>query len=102
MNLHVYHDTGAAPTVNLAEYRAQAASQDQEILTLFRLAPAGFETSPSKLADAFPQWPITSIRRALTNLTKRGELEKAPRMVQGAYGRPEHVWRLVRGQGRLF
>ena len=37
-------------------------------------------------------WPITSVRRAITNLTNRGLLVKTDEQVEGLYGRPEYVW----------
>ena len=40
-------------------------------------------------------WPITSIRRAITTLTKRGLLVKTTRgRHQGPEGAREHVWAL--------
>ena len=38
--------------------------------------------------------PITSIRRAITTLTKRGYLIKSDEMKKGLYGVSEYVWRL--------
>jgi hypothetical protein len=44
----------------------------------------------------FPQWPITSVRRALTNLTNRGLLihHKADRR-PGPFGAKESTWSLA-------
>lgn len=99
---HDYHDSGAAPTALLPTYRDQAQKQDAAILDLFDYAHPDFTASPSQVHALFPHWPLTSIRRALSNLTARGELEKLPETVMGNWGRPEHVWRRVRGQGRLL
>lgn len=38
--------------------------------------------------------PITSIRRAISDLTKEGLLIKTDRMVKGMYGEKNHVWRI--------
>ena len=39
-------------------------------------------------------WPLTSVRRAITNLSSDGELVKTNDKVTGIYGKPEHLWRL--------
>ena len=38
--------------------------------------------------------PLTSIRRAITNLTFPGSLVKTNVKTTGPYGRPEYYWRL--------
>jgi hypothetical protein len=38
--------------------------------------------------------PITSIRRAMTNLSDNGKLEKTNEFVMGNYGKKEHLWQL--------
>ncbi len=38
--------------------------------------------------------PITSIRRAMTNLTNRGNLVKTDAQVTGAKGKPEYIWKI--------
>ena len=51
--------------------------------------------SPSMVYYAFLKaWPITSVRRAITNLTTAGELVKTNNTVTGMYGKPEHLWSL--------
>ena len=42
------------------------------------------------------RYPLTSIRRAMSNLTDNGELIKLDRMVIGSYGKNVHTWRLIR------
>ncbi len=37
--------------------------------------------------------PLTSVRRAMTNLTKQGKLTKTGFKITGPYGRPEYLWR---------
>ena len=46
--------------------------------------------------DYKPNTPITSIRRAMNTLTKRGKLVKTDEMKEGEYGKPEHCWRLAK------
>jgi len=91
-----YHDTVPEPRVVRAAYEAAAGFQDATILEVFRAGGPYFATSPSRLARQFPAWPLTSIRRALTNLTTRGLLEKRAETITGLYGRREHLWTLAR------
>ena len=39
--------------------------------------------------------PLTSIRRAISDLTDQGKLEKTEVQAVGTYGKREHVWRLA-------
>ena len=39
------------------------------------------------------RWLVTSIRRAITDLTNSGKLRKSDMKVRGPYGKPEHLWR---------
>ena len=42
--------------------------------------------------------PITSVRRALTNLTNDEKLVKTDDFVKGNFGKKEHLWRLRTAQ----
>ena len=42
--------------------------------------------------------PITSVRRALTNLTNEDKIIKTDVKVVGLYGKKEHLWRLKTAQ----
>lgn len=51
--------------------------------------------------------PLTSVRRAITNLTSRDVLEKTGRMKIGHFGKQVHLWRAFTGtlrykQSNLF
>jgi len=101
MTLHSYHDSGVCSTAQLPTFTRQARRQDDDILAFFRAYPGqGF--SPSQVWGHFQQWPLTSVRRAITNLTARDALEKLEGRVPGLWGKPEGLWTLPRGQGRLF
>lgn len=41
------------------------------------------------------EWPITSTRRAMTNLSKRDKLKKTDDRAIGMYGSPEHYYELL-------
>lgn len=76
-----------------------AKRQEDAVLAFFRAAPAGM-FSPSQVFAACERqgkhWPLTSIRRAITNLTSAGALVHLRDMTRpGPYGKPETLWRLA-------
>jgi hypothetical protein len=89
-----YHQTQSALTASqAAEYRQQAKSQEELILSFFQSRP-GVAMSPEYIRDSIlPQAPLTSVRRAITNLTKAGELVHTDEVVAGYYGRPVGTWK---------
>ena len=80
----------------LSDAQQKALTQEQRILR-FAIQFHGQNSSfaPSAIAKAIFEGegvPITSVRRAMTSLTKRGDLVKSAIMIVGPYGKPEHVW----------
>lgn len=76
-----------------AEFEAAAGRQEDLILAYFH-RNANLAFSPETIqAAVLPDAPITSVRRAITNLTQRGELERVGHEC-GKYGRPVGTWRL--------
>lgn len=98
-----YHDTQPMLSSDqVAGYQVKAGKQDDVVLAVFRSMP-GRELSPEDvhqlcLRDA----PLTSVRRAITNLTVRGLLVKTDHCRPGLYGRPVGLWTLADKQLRLF
>lgn len=80
----------------LSEAQQKALTQEQRILR-FAIRFHGQDSSfaPSAIqASVFEGEgvPITSVRRAMTDLTARGDLVKSCATIMGTYGRPEHLW----------
>lgn len=98
-----YYNTTHATGRKLADYRGKAATQETRILSYFR-RHWNVMRSPSQIQSELGMLdvPITSIRRAMTNLTSDGLLEKTDHQVDGLYGRPEYCWQMAKGQGSLF
>jgi predicted ArsR family transcriptional regulator len=84
-----YHITTPERPAALSDYELKARTQDKNILTLLEWAK---KLSPGDVARSMPNIPITSIRRALTNLTRLGYAVKTDEVKKGMYGRNEHVW----------
>lgn len=97
-----YHTRGSRTT---AEERAhgerKAVEQEAAVLAFFRANPGAW--SPSQVHErVFPQdVPLTSTRRAMTNLADKERHQGEPPLMKveeerrrGPFGRPEHLWRL--------
>lgn len=94
---NLYYNTNHETGPVLAESRKKVASQEEQILQYFINHP-NIVASPSEVDEYFTtylfNWPITSIRRAMTNLTIKDKLVKTDKMVMGPYKKREHLWRL--------
>jgi hypothetical protein len=95
-----FHNTTNETGVQLEAFTKKAQTQDEVVLTFFK-NHLNHDFSPSKLYEYLIKHslidnttPLTSIRRALTNLTVAGKLTKTNRTVISRYGRSEYVWQL--------
>ncbi len=100
-----FYNTTSLKGDELKDATAKAENQEDLILRLFKNKD-DYTLSPSmimKLTDNV--YPITSVRRAVTNLTNEGVLIKLNTQVSGMYGRAEHLWRwtnIKEGQMQLL
>ena len=100
-----YYNTTNLTGADLVEATQKAGAQEEVILAFFKAKKIEkFAWSPSEVWEAcfFGRCPLTSVRRAMTNLTNQGKLERMDEQKKGPYGRPEHYWRLVSSQLDLF
>jgi hypothetical protein len=102
-------------TINLEGfelYNANDKTNEQEKIVhlLFEKNP-GIKWTPSKAHEILtdyriihPRTPLTSIRRAITNLTNDGYLTKLDEYEKGSFGIREHLWMLKQKveQGTFF
>ena len=103
----MYHNTTQSTGAELKVYREKAKSQEDQILEFMLTNQAQGHAvwlPPSKVLEFVfnNSVPITSIRRALTNLTNDGKLVKTSSQWDGPYGRPEFIWKLATKQRELF
>ncbi len=72
---------------------AKAKTQEEKIMKCFHYYESSL--SPSMVLNMTKlRCPITSIRRAMTNLSNEGKLVKTDKKVKGLYGKQEHLWSL--------
>lgn len=91
-----FHNTIGAAGRELQEAEIKAGSQEATILDFFSHNPGRMFTPSEvhkRLFDPFVV-PLTSVRRAITNLTVAGYLRKTDIKTTGPYGMPEHCWYL--------
>ena len=95
----MFYNTINASGQILIEFEAKAESQKEHILALFERNPKT-EFTPFDVCSLFEDknWPITSIRRAISDLTDEGHLVKLNVLKDEKYGKPNHVWVLMKKQ----
>lgn len=97
-----YHQTTPLDPHSLRAAVVQAANQEAAVLAIFQrlrraLTPSDVWaiTAKARKDAGLPLWPLTSIRRALTDLAdERRKLVKTTNLRMGPLGRPEHHWSL--------
>jgi len=93
MGLVSYHNTTDSVGAEFRRYAVKAATQEKQLLELFAISPERSYTPSEAVSATWLNAPLTSIRRAISNLTAAGELEKTAEQRPGPYGRPEYCWR---------
>lgn len=95
----MYHNTNSEQGLVLERSQIRADTQEDQILQLFK---RGGEYTPDQVWQRLymrSMTPITSVRRAITNLTNLGYLEKTDKQRKGMYGKQVYVWRYARRPG---
>jgi len=92
----MYYNTNNESGLDLRESWYSNANQDELVLKLFQIhAPRTF--TPDEIEEICNRcnrrWPITSIRRAISTLTKHGNLTKTSELREGKYGKKTHAWK---------
>lgn len=98
-----FHNTINLQGDDLSRAEQKARTQNEIILDFFQNNPEK-ELTPFEVqsqAGLF-QYPITSIRRALTDLTKDDKLEKTACQKKGNFGTLNYCWKLKNSQLTLF
>lgn len=101
----MYHNTTDSVGAERRKFTAKAKSQDElvrEYFTRFKSATASeVRRDMIRLGWITGRTPLTSIRRAMTNLTNEGKLVKTTNQYKGPFGRPEYAYTLPAGQLEL-
>ena len=87
-----------------AQLDERTEKQEDLILQFFRAHAENQYTPFDIMSTVLPNAPITSVRRAMTDLTKKGYLIKTTIKKTERYGVGNYTWKLNGSarQGRLF
>ncbi|MCP4568363.1 MAG: hypothetical protein GY841_12365 [FCB group bacterium] len=90
-----YYNTTAETGDRLKDSETKTGTQTDRILSYFKSRPTGL-FSPADIQDrVLPGAPLTSVRRAMTDLTADGLLRKTGRLVPGKFGKLNYCWKLA-------
>jgi len=91
----MYFNTTNLKGDELKERQSRARTQAQDVQEILELAgkPLGASEILRRLQAPNKNPPITSVRRALSNLKSSGKVIKTPARVTGMYGTKEYTWR---------
>lgn len=94
-----YFNTTSVDGHELRQRRSGARRQQDDVLEFFRRSP-GVEFAPHEVHEVvMPDAPLTSTRRAMTNLEQAGYLIKTTTRRLGPYGADSFCWMLRREDG---
>ena len=95
----MYYNTNDETGDTLRRSRRRTASQETIIYRLFSNdSDSSLELTASEVLNCLGPdtiWPITSIRRSLSYLSKAGKLIKTDNTKLGPYGKQEFTWKLA-------
>lgn len=97
MNNNSYYNTNKESGKTLDYSRMKANRQEKKVLEFFQSNQSEERFSPEDIlekVDFGKPVPITSVRRAMTNLTKAGHLKKTAYMKVGNFGKRVHTWQV--------
>jgi len=89
-----FHNTTKESGQHLIQFEDKANAQDKMVLDFFKKHNA-FGFTPCECMDflSLQGVPITSIRRSISDLTKKNLLIKTNKKKIGRYGRPNFTWK---------
>ena len=94
----MYYNTNDETGLTLSSSWIKSAQQDELILRLF-MDNVNETFTPDEILHLCEvcekNWPITSIRRAISTLTDQGKLTKTNELREGKYGKKTHAWKFV-------
>ena len=92
----MYYNTNNESGERLIKSKSKAKTQDEIILDIFNTWRQSDGLTPSEIEEILihhhdKNWPLTSIRRAISTLTDSGKLTKTNKLRGGKYNKNEHI-----------
>lgn len=99
-----YYNTNKLTAPDLKEANRKASTDEDRILHFFeRNQGSRYSPEDIRMYCQMATRPLTSVRRAITNLTSDGHLRKTNEMKTGSYGKPVHTWEFgVKNQNEIW
>jgi hypothetical protein len=94
--IDMFHNTIQLLPSEKVEREKKALNQNEKILAFFKENPMSDFTPAEVWLKFGQQYPLTSIRRAISDLTKAGDLIKTDLKRKGIYNEINCVWKLKR------
>lgn len=91
----MFYNTTTETGATLESYQDRADIQEQAVLAYFQANHGPWRPDDIHANLFRGAVPITSVRRAMTNLATEGKLAKTGIKRMGAMGRPVHTWALA-------
>jgi hypothetical protein len=89
-----YYNTNKLVGEELKKSNSKAKSQEEEILRIFKNKIKLSASETWIIYNNQGNTPITSIRRAISNLCNNGQLIKTDDTKKGIYGKKEHIYKI--------
>lgn len=89
-----YHNTNSLDEQSLVKAIQNNKTQEDIVLLIFKEEKIPLSASRVWNLYARTETPLTSIRRAITNLMNERKLVKTDIKVTGLYGKPEYLYKL--------
>ena len=96
----MYYNTTSEAGDTLKYSQVKAETQTEKVLAFFFKYREDMFTPSSVHGYIGGNSPLTSTRRAISDLTKDNKLEKTIYKGSGSYGKPEYCWRLKKQEGQ--
>jgi hypothetical protein len=96
-----FHNTTDEPAHLTGILEGEAKKQDEKILDFFRNNPNVHFAPEQVHMIVQPSAPLTSIRRAITNLAYAGKIVKSDQKRIGSWGRYTHTWYYKTGYSQM-
>ena len=91
----MYYNTNNEVGEVLKQSHVRSETQADKILRYFKNNP-GREFTPFEIQrNVLYDSPVTSVRRAMTDLTNGGKLEKTSSQKMGKYSKMNYCWKLI-------
>ena len=89
-----YHNTNSETGETLTNSELKAGSQEEKVMR-FMTERTNNGYTADEIHKHFPGWPITSVRRAISNLAKTGKLKKTDIQRMGRYNKMTYVYKIA-------